>query len=96
MHRSLAASVIGLSLFASLPSSSDDLALLPPGQHLSVLPFAYFEPPVPATEQALEALLSEAVSRGMTTVSYELDWHELEPAPVRARGRRLPVGHSHP
>lgn len=79
MHRRL---VIGiLALAAALTTAAGELPRLPPGQHLSVLPFGYFEPPAPGTAETLDALLAEAVARGMTTVSYELDWSEIEVAP---------------
>jgi hypothetical protein len=55
------------------------LPLLEGGRHASVLPHGYFEEPAPGSSGPLDAALAESVGRGNVTVSYELDWNELEP-----------------
>jgi hypothetical protein len=64
-----------------LPAVGSEIPRLPPGQHLTTLPFGYFEAVPDAARGPLEGLLSEAVARGMRTVSYELDWSEIETGP---------------
>lgn len=66
--------VVGSADVAEIPR-------LPPGQHLTTLPFGYFEEVSDAARGPLEDLLAEAVARGMRTVAYELDWSEIETGP---------------
>jgi len=76
----LVAVVIVLSATAVVADVTQ-IPRLPPGQHLTTLPFGYFEEVPDAARGPLEDLLAAAVARGMRTVAYELDWSEIETAP---------------
>ncbi len=72
-----------VAILSAVVASADVTGIprLPPGQHLTTLPFGYFEEVPDAARAPLENLLAAAVARGMRTVSYELDWSEIETAP---------------